>query len=707
MSKRKREERVTSSSLPQVDSPPARRDGAARELVLVCVAVVVLAGAVWAVYGRALDVPFIFDDRGSIVENSSIRTLWPLLGSAEHPGPLRPPAPYPMAGRPLVNLTLAFDSHWSQLDPRGFHRSNIWLHVLVALLVFATVRRTLRLPYFDGRLDRAAGSLALAVALLWALHPLQSEAVVYVTQRTELMVALFCLATLYSSLRYWAATTRGGRATWLALAVLASLAGMASKEVMVTAPVVVLLFERAFVTRSFRRAWQQSWPLYVGLAATWLLLLALNYSSPRGDTAGFHIGVPVSAWWLTQSKVLWMYLRLAVWPWPLAIHYEMPYLDTIGAAWPWLLGVALLVIGVAILLWRNHTLGFVGAWVLLILSPTLVVPIITEVAAERRMYLPLVALVSLVVVCGYWLLERVVRRVGQHEAPAATGRTAVLVGGSAALILVLTAGVVSAHRLAVYRDELSLWQDTVASQPLNSMAYYNLGIELAERHRLTEAIDCYRRAIELKPDYYKALYNLANLLAQTGRSEEAVVHYRRALEIDPDSADAHFNLGLALANGEDVPQGIAEMELALQIRPDDADFHAHYAQVLARIGRTSEALAHFDKAVQDKPDDAVIARGYGASLLQAGRFDEAIDQYQRALRFDPENLHVYAGLCEAYIHTNQADRAISSTQEAIRIARASGQTELADELESWLADYRAKMIDSDSVPASGGAPPPP
>ena len=214
----------------------------------------VMAAAVWAVYARSLDAPWIFDDSLSVLQNRSITSLWPLVGDAEHPGPLQPPIENPMSARPLVNAIAGaqFPIGVSS-SPRGYRVVNVLLHLACAMLVWAITWRTLRLPYFGGQFDRSAKWLALGVALLWALHPLVTEAVVYVTQRTELMVALFYLATLYSSLRYWTAESPGSRKVWLVAATLACLAGAASKEVMVSAPLVVLLFDWTFFGGSLAR----------------------------------------------------------------------------------------------------------------------------------------------------------------------------------------------------------------------------------------------------------------------------------------------------------------------------------------------------------------------------------------------------------------------------------------------------------------------
>ncbi len=374
-------------------------------------AAAVLALFIGVVYGPAADAPFIFDDAIAIVRNSSIVSLWPLVGTAEHPGPLKTPLDNPVSARPLVNLSFAMNYHFGGRDPTGYHAINIVIHFCSALLLWAIVGRALCLPYFGGKFAVSARWLALIAAMLWALHPLVTEAVIYASQRTELMMALFFIATLYCSLRYWAALplpleedqNHGRRTAWLILAVIACLAGMASKEVMVSTPLMVLLFERTFVTGSLGQALRRSWPLYAGLAATWILLLFLNLGSPRGNSAGFDLGVSAGSYWLTQAKVLSMYLKLAIWPWPLLIHYELPYFATFREAWIYVVPVLLVGLGTLALLLRNHPIGYLGTLIFAILAPTSLVPIVTEMAAERRMYLPLAPLVVLCVIGGYLL----------------------------------------------------------------------------------------------------------------------------------------------------------------------------------------------------------------------------------------------------------------------------------------------------------------
>ena len=180
--------------------------------VATLLAALILAATVITIYSGAARAPFIFDDEPCIVNNPSIMNLQPLWGDEPGTSPLRPPQDYTTAGRPLVNLSLALNVYFGALDPVGFHVFNMAIHVLSAMLLWAIVRRTLKLEYFHGKFQQTADLLALCAALIWVVHPLNTEAVQYISQRTELMVGCFYLLTLYASLRYWDAKSAAARA---------------------------------------------------------------------------------------------------------------------------------------------------------------------------------------------------------------------------------------------------------------------------------------------------------------------------------------------------------------------------------------------------------------------------------------------------------------------------------------------------------------
>ena len=322
----------------------------ASQRTLTLIAIVFLAIVTCAVYSRALNSPFVFDDNGSVTDNLSIVRLWPLVGDAEHPGPLNPPMDLPTSGRPLVNLSLAINYYFGELNPRGYHVFNLIVHVLSAWLVMAIVRRTLRLDYFEGRFQDASGPLALIVALVvgGASVADRDGRLRHAAHGTDGRFLLSGDAVRQSALlggRFTGGSQHVAGAGDLGLSGRHGLQGSDGHRAGGRAVV-----ERTFIAGSFRRALQKSWPL-VCRSVRRLGAAVVSQSQcarvPRRPV--FIWNVPPYAWWLTQTKVLFMYLKLTVWPWPLAIHYEMPYLTTIGDAWPWMLFAVLLMLGTLML----------------------------------------------------------------------------------------------------------------------------------------------------------------------------------------------------------------------------------------------------------------------------------------------------------------------------------------------------------------------
>ncbi len=582
----------------------------------------VLAVVLGIVYGRAARAPFVHDDNIAVLHNPSIVRLWPPFGTAAQPGPLRPPRDAVTSGRPLVNLTLALNYALGGYNPVGYHLVNLLIHIAASILLYGIVRRTLLLDRFRERFGFAASQLALAAALVWAIHPLQTDAVEYVSQRTESLMGLFYLATLYASVRHFTAETSQSRTLGAVGATVACWAGMACKEVMVSAPLLVLLYNWAFVSGSLRRAMKRAWPLYAGLASGWVFLLVLNLDAPRSQAAGLQAGLPAYVWWFTQAKVALIYLKLSFWPWPLIIHHETSILWTLASAWPWLVTVLIAAIATFILLGRRHPVGYLGAWFFIILSPTFAVPMPSEVVAERRMYLPLAAVVVCIIVGGFAALTRksaaapVAAPVGSR---AFARRSVLLVSGGLALIL----AVITSVRLDAYRDVISIWQDAVAHQPDNVRATINLGCALDDAGQPQEAITQFERALAIdptRPDVGLAHRSLGLTWAKLGQPDRAIHHLSLAMRLRPDVADDHGALGSLLLSVHRFPAAAEQLELAVRQQPSDVLAHANLASAYANLGRQSQALAQAEEARS-------LAQGQGA-----GAWVEQIDAWLRVYR---------------------------------------------------------------------------
>ncbi|MEO8362733.1 MAG: hypothetical protein ABI672_22095, partial [Vicinamibacteria bacterium] len=260
----------------------------------------VLVAAAAVCYGNALPNPFVFDDIEAIVNNEHIRSLSPLREA------LTAPPQSAVAGRPVISLTLALNYAWGALSPWGYHLFNLGIHAACGVLLFLLLRRALGLTKPSRVSNPSALSspttLAFAVALLWVVHPLQTELINYVVQRTESLMAFCYLLAFYASVRVM--TGDGSRRFWTGMAVAAACVGMACKEVMVTAPVLIALFDIIFVSGSVSRALRERRSLYAGLAASWILLGLLNATGPRWRSAGFSSGVSPSTYLLHQAEML-------------------------------------------------------------------------------------------------------------------------------------------------------------------------------------------------------------------------------------------------------------------------------------------------------------------------------------------------------------------------------------------------------------------
>jgi tetratricopeptide (TPR) repeat protein len=606
--------------------------------------VLVVAGAL--AYATSFSNPFLYDDQPAIVTNATIRTLSPLSV------PLSPPRDTPVAGRPLVNLSLAANYASGGLDVTGYHATNLALHLLVALLLCGIVRRTLRRPATPAPLERHADALALGAALVWVLHPLNSEVVNYIVQRTESVMALCYLATLYCAIRANAHPDRWG---WRVAAVAACAAGMASKESMVTAPVMVLVYDRVFLYPSLGAAFRERRPLYIGLAATWAVLAALMLGQPR-TSVGFAAGVTPWSYFLNQLPVIVRYLWLALWPRPLVVDYGLPRVVGFEAMVP---GLVLLALGAATLaaLRRRPMLGFLGVWFFVTLAPTSsFVPIATEVGAERRMYLPLMALAVLGVTAGFRLLVRL-RPHGSLPAAAlalvcvllATGTTVRTLEYRTVRSIAETNVARYPHgraRLALARELVAVNEHTEALAQLQEavkdypQAHLALATEMATSGRLADAVKEAQEFIRLLPgnaEVPTARDLMGRALALQGQYDPAVEQFTLLTHARPKDPGPYVSIGDSRLRQRRVEEAIASYESALRLRPGDPDILVQLGLALGAAGRRAEASRAFGGAAAARPTDIRLLNLWGRSLAAEGRYMDAVAPMRRLVELAPSD----------------------------------------------------------------------
>lgn len=629
------------------------------------IAVIVAAGAL--AYANALRTPFIYDDTAAIVSNEHIRTL-------AIPDALFAARENPAAGRPIVNYSFALNYRMGELNPFGYHLFNVAVHVLCALTVFALARRILK-----------SDDLGFAVALLWAVHPLNSEAVDYVTERSESLMALFFLMTLYCSIRSARALrssepARSAKAArsirkmqreplaeqtstarlWAIGAIVSCALGMACKETMVVAPVIVVLYDRAFVFDTWSEAFRGRWRLYAGLASTWALLAALAWSGPRLHSAGFSSGASPWTYLLNQAVMIVRYLRLAVWPRNLVVNYGWPRPLTIGDVAGQALLVAALIAATVTLAFRRPRLAFAGVWFFVILAPTSsIVPIATEVGAERRMYLPLIAIVMLVVVG----IEAARKRL-RIPAAASVALLVVSSGSLMAATLDRNREYQSSARLAATVDER--WPTPVSDALV--------GYELGQQGHRDEALVRLRRSAE--GGYSTAWYNLGGMLLTGGQVDAGIAALERFLQeapLDAAAVQTRLLLGRAFLAKGDVAQAIAQLQQARSMDPSNVDALAVLSDALL-AGRQFERAADMYRAyLAQRPGDAAATLNLGTALAESGRGREAAAAFERASELTPHDPRPYKNLASLSLNGNDAAGGIRFAKQAVDVAPADAQ----------------------------------
>jgi len=633
--------------------PPAKPASRFPWGVSLAVLIIVLTG--WAAYRNSFQGPLIFDDLPGIAENASIRHGWWTA--------LQPPENgQTVTGRPLANLSFALNYRWGAYNVWSYHALNLAIHLLAGLTLFGLVRRTLLLPALREKYGDVALLLALSTTLIWTLHPLQTESVTYVVQRAEALMALFYLLTMYCFVR---GTESTRPQLWYSGSVVACVAGVFCKEgVMVSAPLMVLLYDRTFIAGNFTEALRKRWTIFMALLATWIPLGWLVWATgTRGDSAGFGAGIDSSlqglprlrAIWddslqyaLTQFRAIVDYLWLYVWPHPITLDHGRDFATHASEIVPYAIVVAGLVAGTVYALWRKPMLGFLGFWFFAILAPSSsIMPIITETMAEHRMYLPLATLAVLTPL-GLYVFG---------------GRRAL----ACSFLLVPVLGWVTFERNSDYRLSSVIWADSVVKAPDNARTHENLGISLSAVNRLREAVQEYETALKLRPYYPDCENNLGNTFNSLGEYKDAVDHYLEAIHQMPHLAQAYYNLGNALIAMNQWEQAGAAYAKAAELNPEFAAAHNNYANILSHFGKNQEAIAEYQKAIADQPDFAQAHYNLGNVYINLNQATAAHDQYAAALAAMPNYADAEFGLANSLVLLNKLDEAVPHYMNSIRL----------------------------------------
>jgi Flp pilus assembly protein TadD len=572
------------------------------------------------VYAPGLHGEFQFDDVRAVQFNQSIRRFDNFTHAQSLMDMVR-------GRRVLTDLTFAIDYHIAGNDPFAFHATNLGIHLAVILLVFFFTRRMLKL---SGALG--GDFLALAVTAVFALHPLQTQAVAYVSQRAESLASAFYLASLLSLL----AAERRGRCAAGARLYAASFAlfalGLGAKVIVATLPVAYLLMgllpgPHGLLARRLRRL-----ALAAPFLAYALLTTVLTVPNLKGEDAGFFIPfMPPGRYFLTQLHVLVTYLRLLFWPAGQNVDWDFPVAR--GLADPAVLGSGFLLIvllaGAGILFFRCHSrtdragaagraAGFGVAWFFLVLAPTSSVVPLADVVMEHRLYLASWGVLFAVAVPATGFAARLhLQGLSRFGVAAVVGLCAVL-------------AMTTYLRVGLWRSKLQLWSDAVAKSPHKARTHLGLGNAYRLAGQFQPAIDEYMNALNLAGNDPTWVRNsirekLAAALLWQARSEEAIAALQAGLAEDPNHSALLGTLAMAYLQRHELAQAEAAAEQSVRTSPRPASSLLVLGMVRTQRGDQAGATDAFARAVKLEPDELQGSRLLAQAYRAQGRTREACD----------------------------------------------------------------------------------
>ncbi len=606
--------------------------------LLLCIATIAMSGI--AAYSNTMSVPFLFDDIGRIVDEAAIRTVWPPTVAMQN------------SNRPFAHYTFALNYAWHGYDVWGYHAVNLGIHVFSALFLFGFARLAFR--RCARKFSEHSDLLAFSIAIVWIVHPLNTQAVTYIVQRLESLMGLAYLATLYcfaksqESRRTWA---------WQLCSVGVCAFGMGCKEVMVSAPLIVLWYDRAFIAKSWRDLIECRKYFYAMLACTWGVLAwsMLHYQSDYVNGTLWKVeGLSSWTYLLSQSSVIVHYLSLAFWPSAQCVYPAWPVSHSIQEVLPQFVFIAGLI---SLTLWAVRYCphwSFLGGCFFLILAPTSSIIPIKDLAFEHRMYLPLAALISLTFV-------------GVFEAICRLGVGTMLAWRlqlGAALLAATVLGTTAFERNKIYVSEVSVWRDTLIKAPRNVSVWVGLGGILAKEKKYQEAREHFVQALEIAPSDSNANTSYAGLLIELGEYELAGKHLSTALQNNASNVDAITNMGHLQSRLGNFSAAAKCFEAAILNIPNDEDLQSCLIASLIRGGNLSDAERFSHANLELRPDSAKANVDYASVLVAMTENAKAIEYCEKAITLDESLSTAHATL--ATIEPDQ-EKAMRHIKKAIEL----------------------------------------
>jgi Tfp pilus assembly protein PilF len=567
-------------------------------------------------YSNTFDSPFILDDKATIVNSDLVRGQEVFHGTEAVKG-----------RRYLGFLTFALNYYVHELDVTGYHVVNLAIHIINACLVYLLVLLTLRTPRLRnsaGNTTQSVSLLPLGAALLFVSHPIQSQAVTYIVQRFASLATLFYLLCLVLYIRSRLSENSAVRYMLYALSLLSAVCAMKTKEISITLPVIIVLYELLFFQGATGKRILRLVPFLLTMLIIPLSLIGID--KPIGEVIGdvsevTRVQTSISRWeyLMTQFRVLVTYIRLVFVPVGQNLDYDYPvyrtFFDT-NVVFSFLFLASLF--GAALtLLYRSsrsnvtdhpssvtayRLISFGIFWFFITLSVESSLIPIADVIFEHRMYLPAVGVyvgtsTVIMIILEKYRDKRWMRRS--------------IMASFIVVIIVLTGTTYARNR--VWKSEMTLWEDVVAKSPQKARGYNNVAEAYIHNRKYNEAHRSLSKALEIRPLYPEALNNMAMVYKSRGQNEKALEYYNRSLRLDPRSFEIHINIGFLFLSRGDIDKAINHLESAVRLNPYNAKAHLNLGIAYKKKGLILKAREQYRLARNLSPELFEIRSSSGKS----------------------------------------------------------------------------------------------
>jgi tetratricopeptide (TPR) repeat protein len=605
--------------------------------------IAVIIFACLAVYSNTFQCTFHLDDEVSIIRNVAIRhlgdikTIWDFW-----------PARF------ITYLTLAFNYNAGVLNVFGYHLFNILIHTAAALFAFWLALLTLATPALkDDKIKGQSGMIALFVGLIFAVHPIQTQGVTYVVQRATSLAGLFYLATLcfYAKSRL----SQKGGGIYYAAALATAFLAFFSKEVTLTLPFAILLYEFVFFREGKKMSWKHVVPfllLIIVIPAVSIITNSYDIKHMKKTSEEPPFATPIQ-YLFSQFRVIITYVRLLFLPFNQNVDYGYAIEKSILRP-PVLAGLALILslLGSAILLLKRKPLiSFCIFWFFVTLMPESSIFPIRDLLFEHRLYITMFGY-GLFIASGVYYIF---------------GRKNMRLAAGILIAITLFYSVLAYNRNFVWRDEISLWSDVIKKSPQSSGAYNSRGNAFAAKGDIESAIADYNRSVEILPEYVDVYNNLANAYKRKGDFDNAIANYNKVLKLNPYHVAGHYNRGVALLEAKQLDQAIVDFSNALAVDPRLAEGYEGRGEAYLQKGDVDKALADFKNAAHFSPYFAGAHYMLGTAYTRKSDFDNAGLEFNEAIRLDPTRAEYFDSRGTIYGAKKDLDRAMADFNKAIEL----------------------------------------